>query len=72
MVTQLNPPIPVYVIPKEGAWPGGNGTAILTTDYSQEHFRLYTVGFDHGGQLWDVPQNYVRLQLNPSMQRIRD
>lgn len=72
MALQLVPPIPVWVQAKAGAWPTGYGVAILMTDYSQEHHKLWTVAFDNGGQLWDIPQPFVRLQANHSLLRGRE
>lgn len=73
---QLTPPIPVFVVkrtPNEvepNGWREGEGYAYLVIDYSQEHGKLYTVGFDtYGGELWDVPQTHVRIQNNTSLQR---
>ena len=70
--TQLNPPIPVHVIAKSTSrtWPEGPGYAIAMIDYSQEHSTLWKVAMQAGGEVWDVPQSYVRLQHNISMERV--
>lgn len=58
---QLNPPIPFNTSK-------GHGYAVLVTDYSQEHSRLWTVILDTG-EVWDVPQSEVRGIKNWSMGR---
>lgn len=65
MILQLNPQIPVYV---EGK---GCGYAILVTDYSQDHQRIWTVAMNDTGEIWDVPNPMIRLQWNWSMGRIK-
>jgi hypothetical protein len=70
MTVQLAPPIPVTVVACPGKpWPLGYGYCIAWTDYSQEHNRLWLVAFDAGGECWDIPQPYVRLRGNVSMER---
>lgn len=72
---QLNPPIPVKVVPKEGngpAWPTGPGHCFGWLDYTQEHNTLWLIGYDTNGELWWVPQSHVRLQTNISMDRPKE
>lgn len=67
---QLDPPIPVFLI--EGPprnWPAGKATCVAWIDYSQEHNTLWKCALDDGGEVWDVPQSHVRLQINGSMLR---
>lgn len=64
MTIQLNPQIPVYVEEK------GLGYAILVTDYSQDHNRIWTVSFNDTGEIWDVPNQKIRLQWNWTMGRM--
>lgn len=62
MITQLNPSIPVYT-------PKGEGYAVMVTDYSSEHNRLWTVILDKDGEVWDFPQSEIRGCWNYSMER---
>lgn len=65
MLLQLNPPIPVFVEEK------GPGYAIGWNDYSQEHHLGWLIAFDDTGEVWEVPNPKVRLQVNYSMGRMR-
>lgn len=66
MITQLNPPLPVFVFGK------GKGLAHFIIDYSPE-FHLYWVVFmDDGGECWTVENPLVRGQANISMGRTRE
>lgn len=69
MILQLNPTIPVRVEGLTGSWPTGRGYAFALLDYSQEHNTLWLVAYDSDGQVWWVPQKYVRVQYNMSMER---
>ena len=69
MILQLSPPIPVFIPPSDNAWPSGGGYCLGWIDYSQEHATLWKVAFDEDGKLWDIPQPFVRLQKNASMER---
>jgi hypothetical protein len=68
VLVQLDPPIPVVIVKGDG-WPEGKATCVGWIDYSQEHFTLWKCAFDLDGQVWDIPQNFVRLQANPSLGR---
>lgn len=69
MILQLNPMIPVNVLEGKG-WPLGLGQALALLDYSSEHNTLWLVGYDKTGELWWIPQKYVRLQANMSLERM--
>lgn len=62
---QLDPPIPVWVSSK-----GQPGFAVLVTDYSQEHDRVWTVIL-RDGEFWDLPQSAIRAQENVTLGRPR-
>jgi hypothetical protein len=66
--TQLNPTLPVYVT-QGGKFPQGEGYAIAVIDSSQEHHLLWVIAYDDGGEIWSVPNPFVRLQNNPSLMR---
>lgn len=71
MILQLSPPIPVQILARPGAtWPSGHGQALALIDYSPEHYTLWKVALDSDGQIWDIPQNYIRLQENQSLGRL--
>ncbi|MFC4256717.1 hypothetical protein GRI97_15670 [Altererythrobacter xixiisoli] len=63
MFTQLNPPIPVYIVGK------GSGSAIGVIDYSQEHNLVWVTALDDGGEIWCAPNPTVRLTKNWTMGR---
>lgn len=63
MFTQLNPPIPLFVIGK------GTGHAIGMIDYGQEHNLLWVTAIDETGEIWCAPNPQVRMQANWSMGR---
>lgn len=62
---QLKPPIPVWVPARRQA-----GFAMLVTDYSQEHDRIWTVLLMNG-EFWDLPQSQIRGQENVTLGRPR-
>lgn len=62
MLTQLNPPIPMFVKDK------GTGHAFAVIDYGQEHHLMWVIGFD-SGEIWTVQNPQVRLQHNWTMNR---
>jgi hypothetical protein len=66
---QLNPMLPVFVIPSD-LYPTGAAQAFCLIDYSSEHAVLWGVAFDATGEIWWVPNQYVRFQSNRSMGRI--
>lgn len=63
MITQLNPPIPMWC-------DKGNGYAIAVIDYSQEHHLIWVIAIDETGEIWAVPNPGVRLQKNFTMSRL--
>jgi hypothetical protein len=74
-LTQLDPPIPVKVVRSRApgshrSWPEGTGYAVALIDYSQEHNMLWKVIFDDSGEIWDIPQPYIRGAHNVSMERV--
>lgn len=66
MFTQLDPPLPVYVVGK------GTGLAIGVIDYGIEHNLLWITALDDGGEIWCAPNPRVRMQANWSAGRTRD
>lgn len=65
MFTQLNPPIPLYVIGK------GEGYAIAVIDYGQEHNLIWVTALNDNGEIWCAPNPSVRLLRNWTMGRDR-
>ncbi len=63
MITQLNPPIPVFISGR------GTGLAHLVIDYGPEFHLLWTVILDKGGEIWTLPNPLVRGQFNVTMGR---
>ena len=63
MFTQINPPIPLYVIGK------GNGLAIGMIDYGPEHNLIWVTAIDASGEIWCAPNPKVRMQKNWTMGR---
>jgi hypothetical protein len=64
MFTQLNPPLPVYVMDR------GNGVAHGVIDYGPEHDLIWVVFLNSGGECWSVPNPSVRGQYNTTMGRV--
>lgn len=62
-ILQLDPMIPVYV---EGL---GTGMAFALIDYSQEHFLLFAIALDDGGDIWLLDNREVKFQTNASVGR---
>ena len=61
--TQLQPPMPVFVIDK------GKGLAVAVIDYGPEHNLIWVTAIDDTGQLWCAPNPMVRMQANWTMGR---
>ena len=57
---QLNPPLPVDT-------PKGPAYAHFVTDYSQEHYLLFTCFLLESGECWMFPNRDVKLQQNITM-----
>lgn len=57
---QLNPPLPVDT-------PKGPAYAHLVTDYSQEHYLLFTCFLMETGDCWLFPNRDVKIQQNVSL-----
>lgn len=64
-LTQLNPPLPVYIINK------GTGLAHFIIDYSPEMHLYWVVFMDNGGECWTVANPEVRAQFNPTLGRVK-
>jgi hypothetical protein len=60
---QLNPAVPVWVPSRSQS-----GYAVLVTDYSQEHDRIWTVILADG-TFWDLRQSEIRAQENLTLGR---
>jgi len=56
--TQLDPPMPLYVIDK------GKGLAIGVIDYGPEHNLIWVTAIDATGEIWCAPNPMVRMQQN--------
>ncbi|MEO1922751.1 MAG: hypothetical protein ABGW84_12810 [Sphingomonadaceae bacterium] len=63
MFTQLNPPLPVFVIER------GEGLAFAVIDYGPEHHLIWVTALNDGGEIWCAPNPKVRMQKNWSMGR---
>lgn len=63
MFTQLNPPLPVFVVGR------GKGSAIAVIDYGQEHNLIWVTAIDATGEIWCAPNPSVRMQSNWTMGR---
>jgi hypothetical protein len=61
--TQLNPPIPLFVVGK------GNGLAHGVIDYGPEYDLLWVIVMDAGGEIWCLKNTKVRGQINLTMER---
>lgn len=61
--TQLNPPLPVFVVDR------GNGLAHGIIDYGPEHNLIWVTAIDATGEIWCAPNPKVRMQKNWSMGR---
>ncbi len=51
--------------------PAGDGLAVLVLDYGIDFHVLWDVAYGNGGQVWWVPNPYIRLQINPTAGRHR-
>lgn len=61
--SQLNPPLPVYVIDK------GKGLAHGVIDYGPEHNLIWVTAIDATSEIWCAPNTKVRMQKNWTMER---
>lgn len=61
MILQLNPPIPLET-------EKGFGYAFLVMDYGIEYSKIWTVALENG-QIWDIPNEKVRMCTNWTMGR---
>jgi hypothetical protein len=69
MLTQLNPPLPLYCI-GGGIFPEGKCVAHAVVDYSPEHDLQWVCFFDIGGKCFNIPNPLIRGQINATMGRI--
>lgn len=69
MLTQLNPMIPVFVVPNP-RMPTGEALAFALLDYSAESQMLWGCAFQVGGEVWWVPNELIRFRFNASLGRI--
>ena len=65
MFTQLNPPLPVYIVDR------GKGLAMGVIDYGPEHHLIWVTALDENGEIWCAPNPKVRMQGNWTMGRER-
>ncbi|MCW1432163.1 hypothetical protein [Novosphingobium sp. JCM 18896] len=63
--SQLDPPIPVFVIGK------GRGSAFAVIDYGPEHNLIWVTAMDETGEIWCAPNPTVRMQANWTMGRLK-
>lgn len=67
---RLDPPIPVEIVENPAGIPLGSGSAFGLIDYGAEHYVLFATAMDSTGEVWFVPNPFVRFQANPSMGRL--
>ena len=70
MILQLDPAIPVYVMPHD-VCPGGKGMAHLVIDHSADYNLQWVVFLDESLQCWTVENKLIRAQTNITMGRIK-
>ena len=58
MFTQLNPPLPLYVLGK------GDGYALGVIDYGQEHNLIWVTVLNESGEVWCAPNPEIRFRKN--------
>ncbi len=63
MFTQLNPPLPVFILDR------GKGLAMGVIDYGPEHNLIWVTALDDSGEIWCAPNPKVRMQGNWTMGR---
>jgi len=68
MITQLTPSIPLEVVHTED-FPCGPGEAVAVIDYSKEDDLLWVIIMDSSGEIWTVPNQFVRGIRNVSIGR---
>lgn len=68
MIIQLNPSIPLEVVDTPN-FPKGSGEAIALIDYSKEDDLLWVIIMDSSGEIWTVPNQFVRGIGNVSIGR---
>lgn len=70
MITQLSPSIPMRVVENTLGFPEGSGEALMVLDYGKEDDLLFVMAMDNGGEIWIVPNKYLRLIRNISIGRL--
>ena len=63
-MTQLNPMLPVYVVPFEK-----EGYCFAIESYSLENYLMFHIIMDGSGEIWSFPQTEVRGTINYSALR---
>lgn len=61
--TQLDPPLPIYVVDR------GKGLAHGVIDYGPEHNLIWVTALDDSHEIWCAPNPMVRMQNNWTMGR---
>lgn len=69
MFSRLEPPIPVKIVENGFGIPAGRGTTFGIIDYGFEHHIIWGVALDDNGEVWWVPNPFVRFQPNRSAGR---
>lgn len=66
MFTQLNPPLPLFVVSK-------NASALAhgVIDYGPEHHLFWVCFMTANGECWTVANPDVRIEWNPTLGRVR-
>lgn len=70
MFHRLEPPIPLRVVASPAGIPAGDGLAFGVQDMGIEHHALWVVAMDATGEIWWVPNPFVRLRHNPTAGRV--
>lgn len=66
MITQLNPPLPVFIVDKNES-----ALAHLVIDYGIEH-NLYWVCFcKSSGECWTISNKNIRMEWNYTIGRVK-
>lgn len=67
MLTQLKPPLPLFIVPKNEL-----GLAHAVIDYGPEHNLLWVCFMKNSGECWTVPNKDIRMEWNYSLGRISE
>lgn len=69
MILQLNPALPLYVIPFDRC-PGGKGLAHLVIDDGIEFSLKWVVFLDESLECWTISNEFIRAQKNITWGRL--